>query len=83
MKGGSGDKFFSIDHLLLVTHAYIQKGAKEVTRKKESKLASMPGQLHCTNSHWSTQLHQSEDVREEDVRGEDVHGEGSPPQGGS
>ena len=23
-KGGSGDGFFTIDHLLLVTHAYIQ-----------------------------------------------------------
>ena len=23
MKGGSGDKFFTIDHLLMVSHAYI------------------------------------------------------------
>ena len=48
MKGGSGDKFFTIDHLLMVSHAYIPNfralallllveklGTRKIDRKRE------------------------------------------------
>ena len=37
----------------------VENGAKEVTSKKESNMVDMTVQLHCTTSHWLTQLHQS------------------------
>ena len=49
MKGGSGDKFFTIDHLLMVSHAYIpnfralallllvEKLGTEIERKKKER----------------------------------------------
>ena len=59
-------QIFVIDHetitgrdYLLVLSLQFKNGAKEVTSKKESKMAEMTVQHHCTNSHWLTQIHQA------------------------